>query len=257
MRKRQKMVLTAGILAAVMGGAQTAPLDWKYWLVGVLGLLAWLLTAWSLKEGLNHWVEWLMIPLPPVLFSLGMGLFYILLPESRWMQVFMIAVFGVGQYALLLAGNIYSVAAIRTIALLRSAHAVGFVMTIGTGFLLYNTIGSFKLPFWAVGWLTSIVSAVLLLPALWSVSLEERLGLGLVDYGVGLGLTAGVLAMAVAFWPINITVSSLFGATVLYIFLGVAQHHFSQKLQTRAVWEYVTVGVVVLVTMLATAGWGV
>ena len=44
------------------------------------------------------------------------------------------ALFGIGQYTLLLTANIFSVAAIRTIALFRAAVAVGFVMTLLTGF---------------------------------------------------------------------------------------------------------------------------
>ena len=158
---------------------------------------------------------------------------------------------------MLLTANIFSVAAIRTIALLRAAHAVGFVMTILTGFFLFDTVMSFRLDWWANGLLAAGVGVILIMPALWSVELLEKVERNIWLYSVTLGGCIGTLAMAVSFWPMNTVVNSLFLTTSLYVFLGVAQHHFAQRLFKRTIWEYLTVGVVVLVTMLATSGWGV
>lgn len=255
MRKRQKFVLTAATLAVGVGGIQLASLELRYVLVGLLTGLTWAMSAWSLKEGLNG-VEWLTVLLPPTLFTAGVGLFYILLPSHWAAKVAIFVLFAVGQYAQLLTANIYSVAAIRTIALFRSANAVGFVMTILTGFLLYNTVLSFRLGFWFIGPLVAIVSGLLALPALWSVNLEPTVSVEIRAYTFWLGILIGLLAIAVSFWPVGTTVYSLFLTTVLYVYLGLTQHQLSQRLFRRTVWEYVTVGLVVLTTMLITAGWG-
>ncbi len=255
MRKRQKFVFTAVILTVAIAAMQVLPLGWRYGLIALLTGLAWTLASWSLKEGLTG-VEWLTVPLPSALYTAGVGFFFILLPESLWWQGLILVLFGVGQYALLLTANIFSVAAIRTIALFRAASAVGFVMTLVTGFLLYNSLLSFRLPFWANGVGVAVISCLLLLPALWSVELPEKLTHPIVSYSGWLAVLVGLMALAIGFWPVSLAVASLFLTTVLYVFLGVAQHHFTGRLFARTVWEYATVGMVVLVTMLVTAGWG-
>lgn len=250
------MVLTAILLSLGIGIMQSVPLEWKYAATAILGVLSWVLTAWSLKDSLNG-IEWLTVTLPSVLFTAGVGLFYVLLPQSIIARIVIIALFGVGQYALLLTANIFSVAAIRTIALVRAATAVGFAMTLLTGFLLYNTILSFKLDFWLVGLTVTAASLLLILPGLWAVKLEAKLNKEVIIYSVWLAILLGWLAGAISFWPISLAVESLFLCTMLYIFLGVTQHEFSQRLFKRTVWEYVIVGAVVICTMLLTAGRGV
>jgi len=256
MRKRQKLVLTAVMLTVGLWGVQSAPLEWRYWLIGLFSAVSWVFAGWALREGLSG-VEWLTVPMPTALFSAAVALFYILLPESIWARLAIGLLFGVGQYALLLTANIFSVAAIRTIALFRAASAVGFVMTLLTGFFLYDSILSFRMPFWMVGIAVFVATVLLLLPSLWSVNLEGKLSRQLVSYTLWLSLLVGMLAMAISFWPISIAVSSLFLCTGLYIYMGITQHHFTQRLMTRMIWEYVTVGAVVLVTVLVTAGLGV
>ena len=76
-------------------------------------------------------------------------------------------------------------------------------------------------------------------------------------YSFWQAVLVGVLAMGIAFWPITITVSSLFLCTMLYILLGITQHYFADRLFPRMLWEYVTIGGVVVATVLITAGWGV
>lgn len=255
MRKRQKFVATALLLALGVGGLQTAGLELKYWLIAVLGLGTWVLTAWSLREGLGG-VEWGMVTLPPVLFTVATGLFFFLLPAAWWARGLIVVLFGIGQYALLLSANIFSVAAIRTIALLRAAHAVGFIMMLLTGFFLYDTILSFRLWPWWVGLLVAAATFALILPALWSVELAEKITGRMWKYSGVLAMCVGMLAGAISLWPVNLAVASLFLTTMLYVFGGVSQHHFSQRLFKRTIYEYVTVGVVVLITMLLTSVWG-
>lgn len=254
MRKRQKFVLTAVVLAAGVWGIQLAALEWRYWLIGLMVGVTWVLASWSLREGLMG-VEWLTIPLLPTLFSAGVGLFYILLPPHWLAKLLIVALFGVGQYALLLTANIFSVAAIRTIALFRAASAVGFVMTLLTGFLLYDTILSFRFGFWIIVPLVVLISFLLLLPGLWSVELEERVSKKIISYSGWLSLMQGLLAVAISFWPVSLTVASLFMTAGMYVYLGIVQHHFASKLFKQTVWEYVTVGIVVLATTLLSALW--
>ena len=256
MRKRQKLVLTAFSLAVLLLGVQLVGLEIRYILIGVLGVVTWLLASWSLKEGLVG-IEWLTVTLPTVLFTVSVGLFYILLPQEWWARLLIALIFGVGQYALLLSANIFSVAAIRTIALFRAASAVGFVMALVTAFFLFDTILSFRPPFYFVGLYTFLTGFFLLLPALWSVELFPQLNARVWTFSLFLALAMGMLSTAICFWPISTSVASLFLSTMLYVILGISQHHFSDRLFNRTALEYVTVGLAVTVTMLLTAGWGV
>lgn len=252
-------------------GLARVPVEWQVpYILSAAGLAA-VLFAWALKEGLNG-IEWVTLLVHPAVFTVGYMMFSVLLRPDwlgggwafvpRWLAVgagraVVILAFGLCQYVLLLSSNIFSVAAIRTIALYRSASAMAFVMTVLTGLLVYNTILSFRLPFWQGGLWVAAASLTLLLPGLWSVNLAPSLSREVAAYGVWLSVALGLLAIAIAFWPITTSVGSLFLTTVLYVFLGISQHHLSQRLFARTVWEYVTVGGVVLVTMLLTSGLGV
>lgn len=271
MRKRQKFVLTTVVSMLVLWGLVRVPVEWQMGYIGVAAGLTAVLFAWSLKEGLNG-IEWGMLLVPPAVFTVGYMMFSVLLRPDwlgggwafipKWLSVAVgrmavVLAFGLCQYILLLSSNIFSVAAIRTIALYRSASAMAFVMTVLTGLLVYNTILSFRLSFWQGGLWVAAASLALLLPGLWSVNLETKLSFEVGAYGVWLAVSLGMLAIAIAFWPITTAVGSLFLTTILYVFLGISQHHLSQRLYTKTVWEYVTVGAVVLITMLLTSGLGV
>jgi hypothetical protein len=256
MRKRQKLVIAAIVTSLGLGMVLVAPVEWKYSLIAVLFGLSWLLTAWALRDNLSG-IEWFMVTPPPVMFTVSVAMFYFLLQQSWWARLATMVMYGVGEYALLLTANIFSVAAIRTIQLFRAATAVGFVMSLMTGFFMFDTILSFRPDFWAVGLFVAIGSFLLMVPGLWSVNLEEKLSKRVVMYSFWMAFMMGLLAFAICFWPISIAVSSLFLCTMLYIFLGVSQHYFSQRLFAKTVGEYVTVGLVVLATMLLTSGWGV
>jgi hypothetical protein len=149
------------------------------------------------------------------------------------------------------------VAKIRTIALFRAAQAVSFVMTVVTAFFIFNTILSFRQPFWLIGLLVFAGSGLLLLPALWAVELKPVLDRRAIRYTMIISLYIGFFGMSISFWPISTAVASIFMATMMYVFLGISQHHFSGRLFSKTVWEYVPFGLVVLITMLLTAGRGV
>ncbi len=253
--KRQRFVITALILAAGLLAIQVANIAWRYQAIGLLALLTYLLSAWSLKEGLAG-IEWLTVLSLPVLFTAGVGLFYFLLP-ARWLTRLPVAlIYGLGMYILLLTENIFSVAAIRTIQLLRAAHAVGFLLTLVTGFFLYDTILSFRLDSWVNFFLAGLVSLPLLIGSLWSIDLEEKITPKIWFYSLALSLILAEMALAFSFWPVTIISGSLFLVTAMYIILGLSQSQLGGRLFKRTINEYLGVGIVVLLIMLLTTHWG-
>jgi len=253
--KRQRFIITAVTLSLGLGSIQLANISWRYQAIGLLAVLTYLLGVWSLREGLDH-SEWLMVFVLPVFYTIGVGLFYFLLPAELITQLPVVVLYGVGMYALLLTNNIFSVAAIRTIQLLRAAHAVGFLFTLVTAFFLYDTILSFRLDFWLNFLLAGAVSLPLILAALWSVKLEEKISKKIWLYSFGLSFILGQMALAFSFWPVSVASGSLFLVTVMYVVLGLSQLQLGEQLFKRSIYEYLGVGMAILVIMILTTGWG-
>lgn len=253
--KRQKFVIVAFFLSFGLGLIQLANVPWRYQAIGVLAVLTYFLSAWSLKEGLTG-IEWLTVLVLPTLFTASIGLFFFLVP-ARWLtRAPVIVLYGFGVYVLLLIENIFSVAAIRTIQLLRSAQAVGFLLTLATAFFLYDTIFSFRLDPWLNLLLVFFVSFLLVLQGLWCINLEEKISRQIWLYTISLSLVLGEIALAFSFWPLTVVVGSLALATTLYIVLGLAQHQMAERLFSRTLSEYIAVGLAVLLVIFLTSRWG-
>ena len=180
MSKRAKFVLVSAILAVLMWSTQLVVPDHRLQAILGLGALSYIVSAWVLFEDLKG-IEWLTVLILPVLYTLGAGLFSLFLPEfvprffgtrleaetartlAGVVRSLFWVLFGVGYYALYLTENIFSVAAIRTIQLLRAAHAVGFLLTLVTGAFLFEGLFSFRLPFWAMGLSAAVFGFLLFL----------------------------------------------------------------------------------------------
>lgn len=256
MSKRKRFVLVSLLLSLSLVGTQLVRVEFRYQAIVVFGGISFALSAWALSEGLKG-VEWLTVLTLPVLYPVSVGLFYFLLPERLLTRLVILGVFGIGMYALLLTENIFSVAAIRTIQLLRAAHAVGFLLTLVTAFFLFDTIWSFRLPFYANGALVGLASLPLFLQGLWSYRLgEERIEKRTLQYALALVLGLGQIALALSFWPVTVPVGSLFLVTMVYVGLGISQYHFSSRLFHKTLYEYLGVGIIVLVTTFLVTRWG-
>jgi len=253
--KRKKFILSAFLLSLGFGVIEISKIPWRYQAIFLLTVLTYFLVAWSLIDGLFG-IEWFTVLILPTLFTTSVGLFYFLLPGVWFTRVPVIILYGLGIYVLLLVGNIFSVAAIRTIQLLRSAQAVSFLLTLVTSFFLYDTVLSFRFMFWTNFLLVTLVSFPLVFQGLWSVNLEEKITPKLLFYTLGLSLVQGETVVAFSFWPVNVVIGSLALVTTLYISLGLAQQHLAQRLFSRTVSEYFGVGAAVLLIIFLTTRWG-
>ena len=255
LNKRKKFIITAFVLALGLLAIQLFGLTWRYQAIIILAVLTYFLSAWSLIEGLSG-VEWLTVLTLPVLFTIGVGFFYFLTPALWIDRIPVIILYAAGVYGLLLTENIFSVAAIRTIQLLRSAHAVSFLLTLVTSFFLYNVILSFRLDSWFNFGLFFVVSFPLLLQGLWCINLEERITKKIWLYSLGLSFVIGEIALVFSFWPVSVAVGSLSLTTSLYILLGLSQNQLSERLFRRTINEYIGVGIAILIVIFLTTHWG-
>lgn len=254
MTKRRKFLISALILAFAFWAIQYVSLDYRLLAVIILGVLAYLSSVYSLKEDLKG-VEWVTLMILPVMYTMSLGFFYYLLPQHFVSRLLITSLFAVGMYAILLTENIFSVAAVRTIQLLRAAHAVGFLMTVLTAVLFYNAMFSFHWVYWVNGFVALLMGIPLLLQALWSVKLENKLTVKLWLMSVILAILTAELALVISFIPATVWVASLFLGTAVYVIIGLMQQSLQDRLFDRTLWEYAGVGLIVLTATLVITPW--
>lgn len=256
MSKRQKFVLSSSLLAGFFLAAQLSNVFFGYGLILAVVLASLILSFWSLKEALRFDASLLALILP-VAFTLGAGFFfYLLLPPSLLVRVPVIFLYALGMYAILLGANIYAVASLRTIALLRTAHAVGLVLTLLTAFFLFDSLFSFRSYPWVNGLLAGVIAWPLFLQNLWSFTLEEKITPAIWQFSIAGALVVSQLSLMISFWPVTVTVGSLFLTTILYISLGIMQAFLLGRLFNKTIREFLMVGLVVFVAVFLSARWG-
>lgn len=252
--KRHKFILISILSSFALAATQLVPVSMRYQTVALFGFLVLgfsLIALWDELAG----IKFIILLILPVYFSVAIALFYFLLPV-RWLtRLPVIAGYGISIYLLFLTQNIYNIAAIRTIQLLRAAHAVGFLFTVVTAFLLLNVVFALRFDPWWIALASIIISFPLLLSAIWSFELEEFLSKRVFVFAIILSLAVGQIAWAISFWPVLPIIGALTVVSALYVFLGTTQFHFAQRLNKRTIYEYSLVAAVVFILVMLTTSW--
>jgi len=247
--KRRRFVLVSLFLTAGLFLVQRISLESRIMAFGVYGLMSYLLCAWSIFKELRG-IVWVTNLILPTLYPVAVGLFYFLLPQSDITRIVVGALFAVSMYALLLTTNIFAVASIRTIQLLRAARAVGFLLTILTAAFLYHFIFSLRVGVLEIAGLVAVVSYALFLFGIWSYTLEEKLSGKELSYAFVGGVVMVEAAVAISFWLVDVALVSIFLSMILYVVLGLFQHELEERLFARTLQEYVGFGVLVFLIIL-------
>jgi len=253
--KRQQFILITFILTLILMLTQLISLEYiRYPLVVLLAAITYIGSAFGLREDLKG-VEWFTLLIPLTLYSAAVAMFYFLLP-ARWLTRIPVAfLYAVGLYGYLLTQNIYNVAANRTIALLRAARSVGFLLTILTYYLLVLTILSFRsYPIVNSFWI-GCISWLHIFPTLWSVELTEKASGKVVSISIALAVILSELAWAFSMWPMPTTMIALLLSSVLYSTVGMGQEYLGQKLYKKTIIEFVSVCVIVFLAAILTTRW--
>lgn len=254
--KRQEFVGITLVLTALLLLTQLVSPELRYPFVLVLSVASYFLSALALRDDL-HGIEWLTILTLPTLFTTAVALFYFLLPV-RWLTRLPIAaLYGVGMYALLLTENIYNVAVDRTIALLRAAHSVGFLLTILSYFLLVGAVLAFRFFPVVNAFLVGILSFVLIIATLWSMELSATISRRVWHLSIAITIFLMNMVWIFSFFPTKTTIQSLLFTTLFYSSVGMGQQYLLERLYKKTIIEFVIVAVFVFViTILATSWYG-
>ena len=255
MSKRRRFIITSLVLSLGFVAIQFLNDQNRFWYIGALGLLTVLLFAWSLFENLGKNATLLTLVLPAI-FTVGVGVFWFLLPTSVYAQIPIVIFFGLGIYILALTMNIYSVAAAKTIALLRAARGVGFVLTLVTSFLVFDAILSLRTQIYLLGLLVFSTSLPLFLQAYWSVLSDKKISKELLIFSLISALVTAEVGVALYFWPVTVVVGSLFLTVTFYMLLGLGQAKLEDRLFSGTIREHLIVGTLVFFAMFLATRWG-
>lgn len=256
MTKNKKIIISSFIVAIGFLATQFFQGGDKYIAISILGIVVAMAMYWSLREGIKLNATILTFILP-VYFSIGSGLFWLLLPGNIVTKALVIISFWVGIYAIFKTENIFSVAVMRRIPLTRAAKGIGFALTLATFSFILGTIFSFRRGILFNGVSVLILSFPLFLQGYWSSVLSPQISKKLILYSTVSSFCLSQVAVILFFWPLSVFVASLALTICVYIILGLGQLEFEERLFAQNVREYLVVGLLVFVIIVIFgASWG-
>lgn len=252
--KRQKIIIISVLLTLGLLSTQLVDFNLRFRFIAGLGVISYILSLWSLWEGINRTKAWILLILP-ILFTVAVASFYFLLPV-RWLTRLPVAfLFGLTFYLLLLSQNVFNVASIRTIPLYRAASTANFLFTLMSAFFIFNVVYAFNLSFILNGILVALISFPLILQILWTISMEDQVAPSVWIQSFILSLVLGEAALSFSFWPTPTTIWSLALASSMYVLVGLTTQTLRGRAGRRVVWEYLGIGAVVLLVSFLLTSW--
>lgn len=253
-QKRPRFVISTFFLVFSLTLTQFVPSSQSFSAVLILSLESLILSLWCLWEELGG-IEYFTLLSPPVLFTASVGFFYYLLP-LRWItRVPVGLLYAVGMYAHFLTENIFNVAAIRTIALLRAARTVSLLFSLVTSFFLLNTIFSFHLAFYQNFLLVFILSFCVITPSYWNEKLTNNLDKNILISSLISSLLVAEISLILSFWPVKATFESLYLISVYYTVISIVDTKLREMPIGKTIWEYVILNILALFMLIRTAVW--
>lgn len=254
MRKRVRFIASSILLSLGLLATQMVSLEIRYIAIGLFFIATYCMSAWALSTSVNG-VEWVTIVPFPAFYALSVSLFYFLLPSNVISRVAIITLFGVGMYLLYLSSNIIAFGKIKTIQLLRAAHAASSAFLFLLSLFLFNFIFSLRLgPFLTAG-ILFVAVFVPIFCALWSVELEQKISKKVLWGSLAFTLLLSQVAFALCFLPVGLWVASLYLTALVYIGFGILSNYFSGRLFAKTLQEYLWLTLFVTAALLFLVQW--
>jgi len=272
MSKRTKFVLASVFLGILLWLTSLVGADNRLGMVLAVSAVAYVVSVWVLFEDLKG-IEWLMLMILPVFLTLSAGLFASFLPQAvpsllgmnfqletslvlgKLLNLFFFLIYIVGMYAIFLIENIFSVASIRTIQLLRAARSVCFVMTLLTGMFFYTVALSLRVPFWGVALISGLSSWMLSLGNYWSADLKGERQVDVKKFAIATGWLMAFAGVVMAFWPVKPFMGALMLMAVFYALLGMFEQRLKYRVYGETMLEYIVFSVIILLVGYLTTSW--
>lgn len=247
MSKRNKFLILSLILTLFLTRLPSLPRSYSGLGLIVFVFLSGLFAVFSLWEYLSG-IEYVTLLTLPILFALGMGSVVLLFPNfSGYFKTAIYGVYFLTNYTLLLSLNIFNVASEKPIPLLRAAYTSSFLITTFTAFPILTLMYKWSLGITVEIIVVFILTFLLSFQSLWSVFLPKNI--------VGTSFRASLFmswlmaetALVFSFFPMESFFRSLLLSTFFYIYLGFSHQYLKKALNVKSVFEYVFVGLVIVV----------
>lgn len=222
-------------------------------IVFVLSVLTVVFLYLTLKEDLKENFTPQVFILP-FLYSLSVGLFYLLVPARLLTRVGMTSFYALGLYSLFLSQNIFTVSSIRTIALLAGARTVSLVITLLSYFFISNVVFSFHINVFVTMALIFIYNFLFIMQAIWIHTLEKN-PFAQIFWVVALTMCLVEIALFLWFGPSSPTVLALFLTAIFYVLVGLSQAWFEKRLFRSVILEYFWITVISFIFLIVFTSW--
>jgi hypothetical protein len=223
-----------------------------YFVMG-LAVATVILLYFSLRQDLkdNFTIQTFILPF---IYTLGIGLFYLLVPARFITRVGMTSLYALGLYSLFLSQNIFTVSAIRTIQLLSSARTVSLVLSLLSYFFISNVVFSFHINVFITLALIFIYTFLMVMQAIWVYTLEKN-PLTNIFWVLGLSICIAEIALFLWFGPSSPTVAALFLTAIFYVLTGVTQAWFEKRLFRSVILEYFWLTIISILFLSLFTNW--
>jgi hypothetical protein len=234
--KRQRFILSVIILSLGLFSSEYILGKSAISIVFILSLLTSFFLFLGLREDLKDNFN-IQVFILPFLYSFSIGLFYLLVPARLITRVGITSLYALGLYSLFLSQNIFTVSAIRTIALLSGARTVSLVLTLLSFFFLSNVVFSFHINVVITLLLIFVYSFLFVLQSIWVYTLDRN-PLSQIFWVLSLTFCLVEVALFLWFRPGSPTVLALFLSAIFYVLIGLTQAWFEKRLFRGVILEY-------------------
>lgn len=254
--KREELVIISALLSVLMLLLFLVPLGiWKFIFLIFMGVSVYLASIFILRGYLSK-IEYVVLPILPIFFTLSSALFYNIIPE-RWLtRLIFISIYGSLIYSVMLIENVFNVAKTKNIQLLRVARTIYFFVSSFTVFLFSYVLLSFHL----FGFFTGLIFLVFIFfisyTFFWSFRLEKAVRREDIFLSMGGAIILFELMIIFSFWPLNIYLISLLLTSVYYSILGIWDNLLSFRLKGWSIREYILINLAVFLLCLLIVNFG-
>ncbi len=252
--RRVRFVASALILGFLMLISTFFPFSFTWILVPLLVGATFLFTYFSILEGIDG-IEWVMLFVMPVIFTLALYFFYYLFPV-RWLtRIPFVVIYVISIYAILLTSNIFNVGVEKSLQLYRAAFAVNYFYQTVVMFLLFNTLFSLKAHFWVNGVGVGLLTIPLGMQFLWTIRLKLEIEPEVVAYALCLALIMAEFAVIASFVPFEASVVALVLTSIYYSIGGLFYSHIDQRFFRETVRGYLFIMAFILALAFLSLSW--
>lgn len=252
--KRLRIVLSNIVLCSILWSLGVVDRRWQGLLVVIVAISSYLLTSWSFRQYL-YGIKLINLFVLPVYLTTAAAVFLVQFDLDFRIKILLLVSFLAINYVITLAENIFNVSQVRNIPLLRAAHTVGYLSTLGVSYLTFFLIYNAHLNLALTGLCVLVFSFPLYLQAFWQIDLEEKLSAQIFLSSMIATVATAQIGFIIGFWPLVPIGAGLALTTSVYTFLGLVQYQIRGNLHRRAILEYVFMGLSVFTLLLTTMQW--